>query len=144
MRSHIFLAAFLVALSGGCDDLTGPFDHAVSFQVLEIRPGDSGGAAFVIQYQVENQGTETVYLTPRCGDSLNPVLYERREGSWAQVAGGFCPAVLDMSPWPLGPGERLVGSAGRDEEGTYQLRIETADEELEESVWIISDRFRLE
>lgn len=117
----------LLALLQGCTLLpTGTDQTAVDLRIhaVERRPGPEPG--YVLSFSVRNSGTSPVGVS-RCGDSLLVELQRRTAGEWLNAAAPICPAVHDMSPLLLEPGDSREGRAPVRGAGVYRVLLGVDD-----------------
>lgn len=109
--------------------------------VFEIDP-ETGSAA--VAFEIANHGSQTVYV-PRCSDRVVAVVDRREGGDWRNWTSGVCPAVRDLSPLDLEPGETARSERPVTEVGRYRLRIPVRgrpDGRAEET--LVSNDFQVE
>lgn len=137
MRSSS-LALVCVLLSAGCGVLPGPDSPELRVelqQALIARDPETGAAT--IAFSVRNRGESTVYLN-RCGERLTTLLDRWEGGRWVEFRSDICPAVYDMSPYPLDAQEERVGERAVHDPGRYRLRFGTSERPLARSLWIFA------
>ncbi|CAN5277357.1 hypothetical protein BH24GEM2_BH24GEM2_12200 [soil metagenome] len=145
MRSGFFLLVLLAVFSG-CQMLsTAPEVSRVHLVVEGTTFAlDRGGHGYVVPWVVENQGSETAYLS-RCGDRLSFELERWENTAWVNASAAICPAIYSMVPLPLAPGQALRGVGQISTPGRYRLRLgvsERADVELR---WVlVSEPFTIQ
>ena len=86
-----------------------------------LVPSDSSLAT--LEFSVENTGRVSLEI-PRCGSQLAAFIDGRVGSRWQVVGqhGIICPAIYDMTPLTLAPGERARSSITL-APGIYRLRV---------------------
>ena len=146
MRSG-FLLLVLLAVFSGCQMLsTAPEEVSRVHLAVEGTTFalERGGHGYVVPWVVENEGSQTVYLS-RCGDRLSFEVERWENSSWVNARSAVCITILNMTSRPLAPGEDLRGVEQISSPGRYRLRLgvsERADEELR---WVlVSEPFTIQ
>ena len=143
MRSGFFLLVLLAVLSG-CRMLSTAPDASRVHLVVEgpTFALERGGHGYVVPWVVENQGSETVYLS-RCGDRLLFEVEHWENAAWVNASAAVCITVLNMTPRPLAPGEELRGAERISAPGRYRLRLGASDRAGEEKRIVVSEPFTI-
>lgn len=137
------LAYLLLTGCGGFS--TGPewTDLLVELEeTLVVRDPDTGDAA--VAFALRNTGESTIYLS-RCGEHVSTLLDRWEGGQWVQFSSHPCPAIYDMSAFPLHAEAQRSGARGVHEGGRYRLRFGTSESPGGRVVWnAVSPAFRVE
>lgn len=124
MIPNIRLGSLLLAVAvSGCDSLTAPSAPTldVTFSEVEWFDTEEGRTARATM-TVENVGDVRQYVD-RCGD-LILIAVDRLNGlAWENEQAGFCLGVLQMSPVPIEPGERMERPVPFRREGIHRVRL---------------------
>lgn len=113
----------LLALLLACNPPTGPGTGLVVATEQPEYPLPPDASLATLEFFVENTGRATLEI-PRCGPHLAAFVDGRVDSRWQEVGryGVICPAIYDMTPLVLAPGERAHSEITL-APGIYRLRV---------------------
>jgi hypothetical protein len=115
MRIHRILPLLLFA---ACD--SDPLTTAA--MNLQVDASLSSELPLLLDFQVENRGSETVYLAA-CDHHVVPIVQRRENGAWADQNSANCLANVSSAPVALEPGETAQGGVPAGTAGEYRVGV---------------------
>jgi hypothetical protein len=115
MRIHRLLPLLVLA---ACD--SDPL--ATAALNLQVDASLSSDLPRVLDFDVENRGSETVYLAA-CDHRIVPIVQRRENGAWVDQNSAICLANVSGAPVALEPGETAEGGVPAGAAGEYRVGV---------------------
>lgn len=116
MRIHRILPLLLLTAACSTDPLT---TAGLNLQVQAVLSTD---LPLALDVEVENRGSETVYLAA-CDNRIVPILQRREGGGWVDQNSAVCLANVSGAPVELAPGEMAEASVSINGAGEYRAGV---------------------